>query len=112
MYFERSDGIFTRFRLWSRGWLAGSVMPSGERASGYDRGDEYAAKMSRNRGYHVGRVGPLITAGIQSRDPIIVGLTGLHGVVSVGRGAHRGRSQLHGRAARLRVAVHVIAYNA
>jgi len=100
-----------RFRLWSRGWLAGSMMPSGERANG-DQGDPCAAKILRNRRCHVGRVGTLITAGIQSRDPIVVGLTGLHGVVSVGRGAHRGRSELDGRPARLRVAVHVIAYNA
>jgi len=99
------------FRLGIRVRLAGSVKPSGERAND-DQGDEYAAKILRNRRHHIGRVSTLVPAGIQSRDPIVVGLTGLHGGVGVGSSCHGRRSQLGGRAARLSAAVDVIAYNA
>jgi len=66
----------------------------------------------RNRGYDVGRIGTLITAGIQGRNPIVVGLAGLHGVVGIGRSSYRGRGQLGCRPAWLCAAVHVVAYNA
>ena len=86
-------------------------MPSGERAND-DQGDEDEARTSRNRDSDIRRISALVAAGIQSGDPIVVGLTGLNSVVSVGRGSHRSRSQLGGRASRLRAAVHVVANDA